>query len=238
MVTSTNVRSLVVGGLLVSLNLVQSPQPSPSIIVVVDSTSVVRDRARAIAQVRTLLTVAAANPASVTCFDLQAKGAEELNHCLIDSYITDLFPEEPRVYSGVSLDLREANAILARNEAVRDQVIGRECAAARRSSGCEGAVHGAAVARLADAQSETERKLAALAGVIGTRHPTLVILVTAGMPFRYEPTAVRRLVDVLRTGRTQLVHAAPESPFKIEGLLRDAAATLVSNAGGRRVNLT
>jgi len=208
----------------------------PRTLIVVDSTAQVRDRVIAIEQTRTLLSSAGTSE-PITCVDLQAKGAEPLTDCLAQNYLSTLFPDEHRVYSGVSMRLAEASAVLARNEAVRDAIIRRECADALRSSGCEATVHAAAIARIADAQNETDRKLAALNRIIAERHPQVIVLVTAGMAFQHEPKAVREVAAAVREDGARFIHAALESPFKIEGVLRDAAATLTSRTGGRSVNL-
>jgi len=213
-----------------------SPQAAPRTLIVVDSTAPVRDRAGAIDQTRQLLASASARGDSA-CVDLQASGVAPLADCLAERYLANLFPDEHRVYSGVSMRLVEASAIVAGNESVRDAIIHRECADAGRSSGCEGKVHAAAIARVADAQNETDGKLAALARIVAERHPATVVLVTAGLPFQHEPKAVREVTAAVRADGARFVHAALESPFKIEGILRDAAAALTSRTGGRSVSL-
>jgi hypothetical protein len=205
----------------------ESSQPHPVTSVAIDAVTPVRDRNGAIMLVEKLLARLEAR-GEVACFDLQAKGAEMLSSCAIESYGENLFPQEQRRLSAVSLTLREASEIERRNEAVRDRVIDRECSGQPRSSQCGGTVHASAIALLENTQRDTEAKLEALRQMIAGGTQPVVVLITAGLPFRHEPRVLNQLMADFRERRIRLILVRLESATEFSGLLSDAAEELSS----------
>jgi hypothetical protein len=128
----------------------------------------------------------------------------------------------------VSLTLGEASEIERRNEAVRDRVINRECAGEGRPAQCGGTVHAAAIALLEDTQRDSKAKLEALRRLTADGTNRVVVLITAGLPFRHEPPELRQLVSDFRDHRVRLILVRLEASTQFRGVLSDAAEKLAS----------
>lgn len=204
------------------------PQSRRETAVVIDSGTPVGNRLVTIGTLQRLL-AGLDDAGGVACFDMQAKGIEMMSNCAMESYAQSLFPEDRPRYSGVSLTLAEASAIQARNEAVRDGVINRECSDAAGAGQCGGRVHAAAVALIEDTQRNTEAKLEALRRLIGNPISSrVVVLITAGLPFLTEPRALNRLMSEFRSRRARLILVRLEAKTELKGMLSDAAQKLAS----------
>ena len=195
--------------------------------VVIDSMTPVSDRSATIARLQKVLT-GLDQASAVACFELLAAATELMSSCAIEPHAARLFRDERRQYSGISVTLAEAGAILGGHEWVRDTVIGRECGREPRSAECGARVHAAAVAMVEDAEHDTDARLEALRRLVRSRPARVVVLVTAGFPFRHEPRALNQLASELKAQRARLMLVTLKPSAELTVWLSDAARRLAS----------
>jgi hypothetical protein len=129
---------------------------------------------------------------------------------------------------GVFVTAAEAAAIVGRTEQVRDAVIARGCASAADRTSCGPAVHAAALQTLSGLEESTRSRLSAFSRIVSMASPgSVLVLVTAGMPFRNEPRSVLdETVRVLGDRKISLAVIRLQSTVPYTGILRDAVGTL------------
>ena len=198
-------------------------QPSePATLVLIDSAAAVADPQQAIAGLGYLLR--ALERRNVVCVDWQRTGATVLPRCADDAYLASLFPQRSPA-PGAMVSLAEAAAIEAHNEAIRDAVIQRECHGAADAH-CGPRVHAAAVATLSNADADAQQKLAAVRTLVVARRPRRVVLVTSAIPFKSEPSELKKLIAAVRDARCELIVVRLPAATPPGGVLSDGVAKI------------
>ena len=123
------------------------------------------------------------------------------------------------------VSLAEAAAIEAHNEAIRDAVIQRECPGAADAH-CGPRVHAAAVATLSAADADAQETLAAVRTLVVARRPRRVVLVTSAIPFKSEPSELKKLIAAVRDGRCELIVVRLPAATPPRGVLSDGVAKI------------
>jgi hypothetical protein len=222
------VKGLVLAASLTLATATVPPQPvAATVTVAIDVTAEAADAALSTnLRVRMLETSdprAAARYVSVTPDAIRLVPADERS-----SFRRTTFVNPPPRYNGVALTVDDAVEILRGNQAVRDAIIQRECAASPRLE-CGGSVHAAATTRAADAEEATRRKLLRLVEVARAYPATTLVLITAGWPYRDEGRVGLRqaVADLSALGTSLIVVRAPgRSAYR--GLVRDASEVLAA----------
>jgi hypothetical protein len=161
-------------------------------------------------------------------FDLTASAITRVPENAGDSFRRATFAFQPPTYAGVSISFDEASEILRKNEAVRDAVIRRECVTSP-DAGCGAAVHAAATTLAAETELASSRKLRHLVETATSVRPALLVLVTAGWPYRDERRiGIDAVVRELEAAGTRLVVLRVPALVAYQGLVRDASETVAS----------
>ena len=161
-------------------------------------------------------------------FDLTADAITPVPDSAGESFRSAIFTFRPAMYAGVTLSFGEASEILRKNEAIRDAVIVRECAA-RPASDCGGAVHIAATTLVRDTESASARKLRNVAATVASLRASTLILVTAGWPYLDEQRAgLGGAVRDLRAAGARLVVLRVPARVEYHGLVHDASETVAA----------
>lgn len=202
---------------------VQSPA---SVAVVIDATAESADAADS-TRLRQQSLEGIAGPGSIY-FELTPDTARRVPDDERDAFSRTTFDVRGPRYNGLALTVNEAVEILRGNESLRDGIIARECGNPTRPD-CGGWVRAAATARVAEAEAASRKKLRRLVETLRANPAALVVLVSAGWPYRDERGI--GLADALRDLRAvpaRLVVVRVPSPTDFGGLIRDAAETLAS----------
>jgi hypothetical protein len=218
------------GVLAAAAGYAQSTGTRPDVAVVIDAHASAADPARA-ATLRAQ-TLDAIEAGGRTVF--LELGVDRIVEVAADSspaFRQTVFAHRRPTYGGISLSVTEATEILRRNEAVRDAVIARECAGSAARD-CGGAVHAAAVALAADTEADTAAKLERLTETAISTRPRVLVLVTAGWPYRDDGRVdVDAAARTFRTAGTALVVLREPAVSSPGGTTKDAAERLAARLG-------
>ncbi len=221
-------------GLAAALTLASAwvqPQPEPAAVpavaVVIDATAEAAD-ASASTRLRVRLVEALDPRAAAAYVSLTPDAIRAIPEPERDSFRRTTFANALPRYNGVALTVDDAVEILRGNEAVRDAIIQRECAASPRLE-CGGSVRAAATERAADAEEATRRKLLRLVEAARAHPRATLVVVTAGWPYRDEGrVGLRQAAADLSALGTHLIVARVPAHNTYRGLVRDAGEVLAT----------
>ena len=206
---------------------IQAQPARESVVVILDSDGPVAD-ADASARLRALALARVERYGRPVYFDLTADAISPVPDSAGESFRSAIFTFRPAMYAGVTMSFGEASEILRKNEAIRDAVIVRECAA-RPASDCGGAVHIAATTLVRDTESASARKLRNVVATVTSLRGSTLILVTAGWPYLDEQRAgLGDAVRDLRAAGARLVVLRVPARVEYHGLVHDASETLAA----------
>ena len=206
---------------------IQAQSARESVVVILDSDGPVAN-AEASARLRALALARVERYGRPVYFHLTADAITPVPDSAGESFRSATFTFRPPIYAGVSLSFSEASEILRKNEAARDTVIARECAA-RLASDCGGAVHIAATTLVRDTESASARKLRSVVATATSRRAAAVILVTAGWPYLDEQRlGLGDAVRDLRAAGARLVVLRVPARVDYQGLVRDASEAIAT----------
>ena len=206
---------------------IQAQSARESVVVILDSDGPVAN-AEASARLRALALARVERYGRPVYFVLTADAITPVPDVAGESFRSATFTFRPPIYAGVSLSFGEASEILRMNEAARDTVVVRECAA-RPASDCGGAVHSAATTLVRDTESASARKLRSVVATATSRRAAAVILVTAGWPYLDEQRlGLGDAVRDLRAAGARLVVLRVPARVDYQGLVHDASEALAT----------
>jgi hypothetical protein len=214
-----------------------SAQPSPDALVfVVDSEERLDDAATSLRM--QVLADAHRRAAGASFVDLTSAAVKPVPDSARDSFFLTLSSEKGRNRDpGVSVSFTEAVEILRRNEAVRDAVIRRECGATPPSS-CGGSVHVAAATLVSDVEQASARKLRHCRDAAVSRPGTLLVLVSAGWPYRDERRVnLGSTVENFRRSGSRLLVLRLPTRESYGPLVKDATESLAARLSATFVQL-
>jgi len=205
----------------------QAPSSPPELVVIVDA-DVPAVVAQSAARLRHLALGDIDRYGHARYFRLRAQSIDAISDAEVDSFRRTVFSVQAPAYNGVAVTFAEAFEILRKNEAVRDAVVRRECAASRASD-CAGTVHAAALGVVADTEASSAGKLRHVVETAAARPGSRIVLVTGGLPYRDEQQLqLRAAVRDLQSAGCSLVVLRGPGGVVFRDLVLDASETLAA----------